>query len=817
MSSNDGSRQSAGNRVDTLPTFVVCPVCEGRIEPRTTFLVCSTCGLQWFQQRSGVIDLMPPEFVRQDHTDWCRRQDEMMAWYRAVLKTPMEARGCLVSEYRALAPLLALTSGRVLDLGGGLGLAREFLPAGIRYVIVDPCTEWLDADRSALIEPFPCVATAPTFIKGVGENLPLAAGAFDTVLALWTLNHVSRPFAVIEEAARVLTPAGRLLIVLEDMPDDRSGDGRSDTPRRPAVQSDHIVIDEHELMAWCAPWFEVRQRCWVDKYLTLDLVRSHATHHATRRAATSAIDFGDLRRLTPITRGYGYSRGRPVDRYFIEGFLERNALAIRGRVLEIGDDAYTRRFGGARVSRSDVLHLSSASPSATIVADLTSAPHVPANEFDCIVCTQTLQLIYDVKAAVHTLYRILRPNGVALVTVPGISQIDDPSWASAWSWSFTPVSAARIFREAFGEAVQVETYGNVLTATAFLHGLATEDLERNELDTADPAYPLLITIKALKQSTDTASVFSQPAESASPTRERQGLVSLVIPCFNQAEFLSQAIESALQQTYRHLEIVVIDDGSTDDTRDVTLRYSSVRYEYQQNRGLARARNTGIHNTTGEFVVFLDADDRLVPTAVEAGVEQLRAHPQAGYTAGHYRRIDHNGSVIDDWPPAPAATDPLTALLKNNHVGMIATVMFRRTAIETVGGFDPQWKACEDYDLYLRIAREFPTCAHQELIAEYRKHSRAMSNDAERMLRAAVGVLNAHRPRSEDEPDRQAAWREGLAHWRRYYGQLLAEEVREDWGTRGRRLRSCRKWLTLAWHAPAEAIATIRRMKEARIV
>ena len=138
----------------------------------------------------------------------------------------------------------------------------------------------------------------------------------------------------------------------------------------------------------------------------------------------------------------------------------------------MGERAYTRRFGGDRVTVSDVLHVVPGDPEATIVADLASAEHIPSNAFDCIILTQTLQLIYDVRAAVATLHRILKPGGVVLATFPGISQTYDTEWGFTWCWSFTEVSAARLFGDAFGaEQVAVESFGNVLAAMCFLHGL----------------------------------------------------------------------------------------------------------------------------------------------------------------------------------------------------------------------------------------------------------------------------------------------------------------------------------------------------------
>ncbi|ARV57778.1 glycosyl transferase family 2 [Nostocales cyanobacterium HT-58-2] len=212
-----------------------------------------------------------------------------------------------------------------------------------------------------------------------------------------------------------------------------------------------------------------------------------------------AVDFGSLRRVTPMSQVFGYDRGRPVDRYYIENFLNCYQDDIHGRVLEIGDDGYTRQFGGERITQSDVLHVAKGNPKATIIGDLTIGDNIPSDSFDCFILTHTIQLIYDVRSALKTVHRILKPGGVALVTVPGISHIGDYQWASYWCWSFTALSVQRLFEEFFPtEKIQIETYGNVMVATAFLYGLATEELRREELDYRDRNYQVTITIRAVK-------------------------------------------------------------------------------------------------------------------------------------------------------------------------------------------------------------------------------------------------------------------------------------------------------------------------------
>ena len=216
-------------------------------------------------------------------------------------------------------------------------------------------------------------------------------------------------------------------------------------------------------------------------------------------AAPNDVQFGALRRLTPISRDWGWDRGLPIDRCYIENFLSLHKEDIRGRVLEVGDNFYTRKFGGDRVTVSDVLHVVEGNPRATIVADLTRADHIPSETFDCVIFTQTLNRIYDSRAALKTLDRILKPDGVLLASFPGITRTDLSEPAGAWYWSFTSASARRLFEEVFSAAsLLIKPYGNALTATSFLYGLAKEELSEEELDYFDPEYEVLITVRAVK-------------------------------------------------------------------------------------------------------------------------------------------------------------------------------------------------------------------------------------------------------------------------------------------------------------------------------
>ena len=218
------------------------------------------------------------------------------------------------------------------------------------------------------------------------------------------------------------------------------------------------------------------------------------------RPPLGMANLGSLGRVKPISKDFGFDRGLPVDRYYIENFLACHANDIQGHVLEIKEPLYTYKFGRDRITKSDVLHVEPGNPKATIVADLTNADHLPSNTFDCIILTQTLQFIYDVPAAIKTLYRILKPGGILLLTVSGISQIsseDMERWGQYWS--FTTLSVQKLLQAVFEEEkVIVTADGNVLSAIAFLHGLAAEELEKSNLDYHDPDYQVLISARAVK-------------------------------------------------------------------------------------------------------------------------------------------------------------------------------------------------------------------------------------------------------------------------------------------------------------------------------
>ena len=240
-------------------------------------------------------------------------------------------------------------------------------------------------------------------------------------------------------------------------------------------------------------------------------------------------------------------------------------------------------------------------------------------------------------------------------------------------------------------------------------------------------------------------------------------VAIIIPCYRQAHLLGEALESCAAQDSQPAEIIVVDDGSPDDVAaavDPFAEQLPIRLVRRENGGLSAARNTGLAVSRSPYLVFLDADDRLCPGAVAAGLACLEAHAQAAFVWGGYRNMDVAGRYYGE-PSLPVpGPEPLLDLLGGNVIGMHATVMYRRGPLSAAGGFAEELRACEDWDVYLRLAKMHEVASHRHISADYRRHAGGMSRDLIRLIDAGLAVLDAHRP-GEDEPSsRHRAWRRG---------------------------------------------------------
>ena len=233
--------------------------------------------------------------------------------------------------------------------------------------------------------------------------------------------------------------------------------------------------------------------------VSLRYFRRRVPQHLRKRMQRTMLMWGGLRHTAPVSEAFGYDRGKPIDRRYIEIYLERHANSVRGRVLEIGDNEYTLRFGGSRVRQSDVLNIFPGNPKTTFVDDLADGHTLPSDAFDCIILTQTLHLLFDLRKAVQTIHRILAPGGVVLITVPWVSPIDRGEWGGTWYWSITPAGLRRLLNESFLEQnLEISHFGNTLSASAFLYGLAEHELSTSKLDAADPFCPVIVAGRAVK-------------------------------------------------------------------------------------------------------------------------------------------------------------------------------------------------------------------------------------------------------------------------------------------------------------------------------
>lgn len=249
--------------------------------------------------------------------------------------------------------------------------------------------------------------------------------------------------------------------------------------------------------------------------------------------------------------------------------------------------------------------------------------------------------------------------------------------------------------------------------------------------------------------------------SKSPTR-----VSVVIACYNYGRFLAEAIDSILCQTVVPDEIIVVDDGSVDDTALVASKFPQVRYVRQGNKGVSAARNRGFAESTGEYVVFLDADDRFLPRAIEAGLACFRKNPGCGFVFGAYRDIAGDGSILSGKLICHPKKNYYRALCQGNFINMHATVLYLREAFASTGGFNEGLRAAEDYDVYLRVARNYPVGRHEELVAEYRHHRTSASQDNSHMLRGSLWVLEQERQYLTNRYRRVID--RGVAYWIDHY-------------------------------------------------
>jgi glycosyltransferase involved in cell wall biosynthesis len=275
--------------------------------------------------------------------------------------------------------------------------------------------------------------------------------------------------------------------------------------------------------------------------------------------------------------------------------------------------------------------------------------------------------------------------------------------------------------------------------------------------------------------------------------------SVVIPCYNYARFLDAAIRSALAQRDAGTEVIVVDDGSTDDTTAVARLHREVQLIRQPRRGVSDARNAGLHASRCEWIVFLDADDILLPDAVATGAGYLASNPEALLAAGRCRLIDRDGAELSaHWAPPPSCGH-YRMLLSTNFIWTPGAALMRRSAVMASGGFCPDHPAAADYALYLRLARRGPFICHDRHVVMYRQHGANMSKDGVEMLRATLAVLGSERPFVPREL--ASDYRKSLRAWKDYYGDQIVESLRGSIRRPGEAARAARLGAALLRYHP----------------
>ena len=254
-----------------------------------------------------------------------------------------------------------------------------------------------------------------------------------------------------------------------------------------------------------------------------------------------------------------------------------------------------------------------------------------------------------------------------------------------------------------------------------------------------------------------------------PSELSPSLITVIIACFNHGNFLSKAIDSVLAQTYQPIEIIMVDDGSTDNSKEIAAKYPAVKYIFQSNSGVASARNTGIKHSSGEFILFLDADDWLLPAGLAINYQFLDDNPKVAFVSGAFKLFKVATKEESDIQ-VMVTEKHFNRLLEYNYISMIATVLFRRWALEEFC-FDTSLKASEDYDLYLKIARKYPVLHHTKFIAIYYFHESNTSYNSLLMMSCSIQAIKKQEPLLISEEERKSLKR-GIANWKLFYSKVI---------------------------------------------
>jgi SAM-dependent methyltransferase len=439
----------------------------------------------------------------------------------------------------------------------------------------------------------------------------------------------------------------------------------------------------------------------------------------------------DLFRVTPINRDWGWERGVPLDRPFIERFISIHRGDIYGRVLEVKEPEYTSRYAQS-ASQVDILDIDNSNKAATIVADLQSCAQVSDNTYDCIILTQVLQLVPDFKSAIANAARILRPGGTLLLTVCGITQ-GITSKEGAFCWSFFEPGLKHALLPYFDpKKLLLRSHGNVGLAASFLMGLTVADVPPYLLSFGDREYPIVVTARATKP-IDLSVALVWPPAVMSPE------VTIIIPMFNAESTIRETLYSICRQHYASYEILVINDGSTDKSSQIVEEIAAgskgrirvLEHPGGSNQGLSLSRNLGITHARGEFLVFLDADDTIHPGKLSHDVNVLRSYPEAIAVVGRalwwWDGEGNRDASLDEIPGPcdrivypPEFFEANYGTMSSGSPPCVHSWMVRKSAIDQVEPFDPYMMTYEDQKFLADLSLRFPIYVASTCMCDYRR-------------------------------------------------------------------------------------------------
>jgi glycosyltransferase involved in cell wall biosynthesis len=287
----------------------------------------------------------------------------------------------------------------------------------------------------------------------------------------------------------------------------------------------------------------------------------------------------------------------------------------------------------------------------------------------------------------------------------------------------------------------------------------------------------------------------------------QQVVSVIIPCYNHAHFLGEAIESVINQTYPYVEIIVVDDGSTDDTAQIAKAYPNIHCVRQNNFGLSRARNVGLSYSKGTYITFLDADDSLFHDAIDIGLRALASRNDFALAFGLFVTV---GSIQSMQKLSRETNYGYKELLQRNVIGNPGSALYCRWVFTEIGGFDEANSPAADYDLYLRATRQFPILCHHQLVVQYRRHGANMSNDVRLMLASTLTALKKQRSHVEKSRELRAAYDMGVEFWRNCYGEPLINRMYEQFA-KGHLIDAALDGYTLVRFYPHRFLTYAKRM------